>query len=251
MIVCRSAAELERIHASCRIVAELLRDLESMIRPGISTLELDRYAEKMILSRKARPAFKGYRGYPATLCTSLNEGVVHGIPSSRVVLKEGDILSIDVGVEKDGYYGDAATTVPVGSVDPDLSRLLEVTRRALDLGIEKVRIGNRVSDISVAVQRTAESSGFSVVRDFVGHGIGSALHEEPQVPNYGKPGTGALLQEGMVLAIEPMVNLRGSAVKILKDKWTVVTADGGCSAHFEHTVAVTRQGPWILSQWDT
>ena len=250
MIVCRSGAELDRIYASCQLVAELLNTLEQMVRPGISTLELDRYAEKMILSRGARPAFKGYRGFPATLCTSLNEGVVHGIPSLRTILKEGDILSIDVGVEKNGYFGDAARTVAVGRVSPEVQRLLATTQQALQRGIDQARVGNRVSDISVTVQTIAEGNGFSVVRDFVGHGIGSALHEEPQIPNYGKLGTGSLLQAGMVLAIEPMINAKGAAVKVLKDKWTVVTVDSGYSAHFEHTVAVTRNGPWILSLWD-
>lgn len=250
MIVGRSQAELERIYSSSQLVGEILWDLRQMIHPGINTLELDRYAENKILSRGAKPAFKGYRGYPATLCTSPNDGIVHGIPSAKVILREGDILSIDVGVEKDGYYGDAAITVAVGEISPELKELLRVTEAALFRGIEKARPGNRIGDVSAAVQQMAETNGFSVVRDYVGHGIGRSLHEEPQIPNYGKAGTGCSLREGMVLAIEPMVNTKGPDVRILKDKWTVLTADGGYSAHFEHTVAVTRDGPWIMSCWE-
>ncbi len=250
MIVGRSQAELERIYSSSQLVGEILWDLRQMIHPGINTLELDRYAENKILSRGAKPAFKGYRGYPATLCTSPNDGIVHGIPSAKVILREGDILSIDVGVQKDGYFGDAAITVAVGEISPELKELLRVTEAALFRGIDKARPGNRIGDVSAAVQQMAEANGFSVVKDYVGHGIGRSLHEEPQIPNYGKAGTGCSLREGMVLAIEPMVNTKGPDVRILKDKWTVLTADGGYSAHFEHTVAVTRDGPWIMSCWE-
>lgn len=248
MIVCRSRAELELIRESCRLVAELLAELSEKVRPGVNTLELDQYAERWIARAGASPAFKGYKGYPATLCTSVNDEIVHGIPSRHVVLKDGDILSIDVGILRDGYFGDSAVTLPVGHISPSLERLLDVTRESLRLGIEKVRVGNRVSDISAAVQKYVESNGFSVVRDFVGHGIGTALHEDPQVPNFGRPGTGVRLLEGMVLAIEPMVNTKGPEVRILPDKWTAVTADGGYSAHFEHSVAVTKEGPWVLSE---
>ena len=250
MIACRSRAELALIHHSCQLVGELLGELAARVKPGVSTLELDEYAERWIRRAGAMPAFKDYRGYPATLCTSLNNEIVHGIPSKSVLLKEGDILSIDVGVIRKGYFGDAATTVPVGAINSDLQRLLDVTRESLRRAIEQARVGNRVSDISVAIQKCVESNGFSVVRDFVGHGIGSALHEDPQVPNFGRPGTGARLLEGMVLAIEPMVNTGGPEVKILADEWTAVTADGGCSAHFEHTVAVTANGPWVLSRFE-
>jgi len=250
MIACRSRAELALIHHSCQLVGELLGELAARVKPGVSTLELDEYAERWIRRAGAMPAFKDYRGYPATLCTSLNNEIVHGIPSKSVLLKEGDILSIDVGVNRKGYFGDAATTVPVGAISSDLQRLLDVTRESLRRAIEQARVGNRVSDISVAIQKCVESNGFSVVRDFVGHGIGSALHEDPQVPNFGRPGTGARLLEGMVLAIEPMVNAGGPEVKILADEWTAVTADGGCSAHFEHTVAVTANGPWVLSRFE-
>lgn len=250
MIACRSRAELALIHHSCQLVGELLGELAARVKPGVSTLELDEYAERWIRRAGAMPAFKDYRGYPATLCTSLNNEIVHGIPSKSVLLKEGDILSIDVGVNRKGYFGDAATTVPVGAISSDLQRLLDVTRESLRRAIEQARVGNRVSDISVAIQKCVESNGFSVVRDFVGHGIGTALHEDPQVPNFGRPGTGARLLEGMVMAIEPMVNTGGPEVKILADEWTAVTADDGCSAHFEHTVAVTANGPWVLSQFE-
>ena len=250
MIACRSRAELALIHHSCQLVGELLGELAARVKPGVSTLELDEYAERWIRRAGAMPAFKDYRGYPATLCTSLNNEIVHGIPSKSVLLKEGDILSIDVGVNRKGYFGDAATTVPVGAISSDLQRLLDVTRESLRRAIEQARVGNRVSDISVAIQKCVESNGFSVVRDFVGHGIGTALHEDPQVPNFGRPGTGARLLEGMVLAIEPMVNTGGPEVKIRADEWTAVTADGGCSAHFEHTVAVTANGPWVLSRFE-
>jgi methionyl aminopeptidase len=247
MIVCRSKSELELIRESCQLVGELLEELAVKVKPGVTTLELDEFAERWIGRAGAQPAFKGYRGYPATLCTSVNDQIVHGIPSSVVVLREGDIVSIDVGVVRKGYFGDAARTVPVGKISSALQLLLDVTQESLRLAIEKVRVGNRVSDISVTVQSHVEAHGFSVVREFVGHGIGTSLHEDPQVPNFGRPGTGAKLQEGMVLAIEPMVNTGGPEVKVLADQWTAVTADGGYSAHFEHSVAVTANGPWVLS----
>ena len=200
----------------------------------------------MILASGGSPAFKGYRGFPASVCASVNDQIVHGIPN-QAPLREGDILSLDVGVCLEGYYGDAAWTYPVGVIQPELQRLLQVTRDALFKGIDKILAGNRVSDISASIQQHVESQGFSVVREFVGHGIGLALHEDPQVPNYGRPGRGPRLREGMVLAIEPMVNTGGPESRVLEDQWTAVTVDGGCSAHFEHSVAVTENGPWILS----
>jgi methionyl aminopeptidase len=247
MIICRSKAELALLYQSNQLVAELLVELAEKVKSGVSTWELEEFAERWIKRAGGEPTFKGYHGYPATLCTSVNDGIVHGIPSRSVVLKEGDILSIDVGITKNGYVGDSALTVPVGRISRDLQRLLNVTQQALYVGIEQVRIGNRVSDISVAIQQHVESHGYSVVREFVGHGVGTSMHEDPQVPNFGRPGTGAKLLEGMVLAIEPMVNTGGPEVKLLADKWTAVTADGGYSAHFEHSVAVSKDGPWILS----
>jgi methionyl aminopeptidase len=249
MIACRSKAELGLIYYSCQLVGELLCELSARTQPGVTTLELDKFAESWIHRAGGDPAFKGYRGYPATLCTSLNDEIVHGIPSKAVVLKDGDILSIDVGIIRKGYYGDAATTVAIGTISSQLRRLLDVTQESLRRAIDQVRIGNRVSNISIAVQNCAESHGFSVVRDFVGHGIGTSLHEDPPVPNYGRAGTGAKLLEGMVLAIEPMVNTGSPEVRIRADQWTAVTADGGYSAHFEHSVAVTANGPWVLSHF--
>lgn len=246
MILCKSRSELATMRQANLIVAEVLDHLGGLIRPGVTTAELNTAAEEMIFKAGARPAFKGYRGYPASLCTSVNDQIVHGIPDGRR-LQEGDIVGLDLGVYYKGFYGDSAWTFAVGQVSPEGKRLLEVTRQALDLGIEKARLGNRVSDISSSIQQYVESHGFSVVRELVGHGIGKSLHEEPQVPNYGKPGRGPRLAEGMVLAIEPMVNSGGSEVRVLDDRWTVVTADGGFSAHFEHSVAVTDNGPWILS----
>jgi methionyl aminopeptidase len=219
-----------------------------MVAPGVSTLDLDRIAEKCSKERGARPAFKGYRGYPAALCASINEEVVHGIPSASRKLREGDVISLDFGVELDGYFGDAAVTVPVGKVQPELETLLRVTREALDHAIERARVGNRLSDIGAAVQQWVERHGFSVVREFVGHGIGTHMHEEPNVLNYGEPGHGPRLQEGMVLALEPMVNMGGANVRVLSDEWTAVTVDGKPSAHFEHTVAITAAGPRILTR---
>ena len=230
----------------CRIVAEVLSIVIDKVEPGITTSELNRIAETEVLKRKAKPAFKGYSGYPAALCCSPNQQVVHGIPNNHP-LNEGDILSLDFGVYYDGFYGDAAYTVAVGKVTPLATRLMEVTKNSLDIAISTAIAGNRVSDISAAVQSYVESNGFSVVRDFVGHGIGRALHEQPQVPNYGAPNKGPKLKPGMVLAIEPMVNEKSYEVKVESDGWTAVTVDGGLSAHFEHTVAITDNGPEILT----
>ncbi len=246
MIIIKSRRELEQLKRSNAIVAEVFERLKGMIVPGITTKELDQVAEEYILLKGARPAFKGYRGFPATLCISVNEEVVHGIPSQRR-LKEGDIVSLDVGANFVGYFGDAAITLPVGEVDPKAERLLEVTEKALYIGIEKAKVGNRLFDISYAIQSWVESHGFSVVRDFVGHGIGRDLHEEPQIPNFGVPHQGPRLEKGMVFALEPMVNEGTSAVRVLSDGWTVVTIDGKRSAHFEHTIAITEDGAEILS----
>lgn len=246
VIIIKSQREIEQLKRSNVIVAEVLQELKGMIAPGRTTQELDRVAETIILSKGALPAFKGYRNYPAAICVSINEEVVHGIPGPRK-LKEGDIVSIDVGVNLHGYFGDAAITVPVGEVDQRARRLLEVTERALYIGIEMARIGNRLFDISHAIQKWVEGKGFSVVREFVGHGIGKSLHEEPQIPNFGSPGQGPRLEKGMVFALEPMVNEGTYEVKILSDGWTVVTADGKRSAHFEHTIAITDGQAEILS----
>ena len=247
MIVCRSTAELERMSRAGRLVGEVLTELAQKVVPGISTAELDEAAERRITAAGATPAFKGYHGYPATICASINDEVIHGIPSGRRVLREGDIISIDVGASLDGYYGDSAITLPVGHVTEEAATLLRVTEDALLKAIDQVRPGGRVSDVSHAVQQHVEAFGFSVVREFVGHGIGQQMHEEPQVPNYGEPGRGPRLAEGMVLAIEPMVNAGKPAVKVLSDGWTAVTRDKSLSAHFEHTVAVTAGAPWILT----
>ena len=230
-----------------RLVGEVLTELAQKVTPGISTAELDEAAERRITAAGGTPAFKGYHGYPATICASINEEVIHGIPSGRRVLQEGDIISIDVGASLDGYYGDSAITLPVGQVSEEAARLLRVTEEALFKAIDRLRPGGRVSDVSHAVQLHVEAFGFSVVREFVGHGIGQQMHEEPQVPNYGEPGRGPRLAEGMVLAIEPMVNAGRPAVKVLADGWTAVTRDKSLSAHFEHTVAVTSGAPWILT----
>ena len=247
MIVCRSAAELEKMREAGRLVGEVLTELASKVAPGISTAELDELAEKRIAKRGAVPAFKGYHGYPATICASINDEVIHGIPSGRRVLVEGDIISLDVGASIDGYYGDSAITLAVGRVSEEAATLLRVTEESLFKAIEQARPGRRLSDISHAVQHHVEAHGFSIVREFVGHGIGQRMHEEPQVPNYGEPGHGPRLAEGMVLAIEPMVNAGRAAVKVLADGWTAVTKDKSLSAHFEHTVAVTAGEPWILT----
>ena len=246
MIVCKSPAEIERMRLANALVAEVLAELATMVQPGVTTQELDAVAERRVREGGAEPAFKGYRGYPATLCASVNEQVVHGIPSARQLV-DGDIVSLDMGVKLNGFYGDSAVTVPVGRIDDEAARLLRVTQEALDRGIAQVRVGGRISDIGHAIQQHVESHGFSVVREFVGHGIGAALHEEPQIANYGEPGRGPRLAEGMVLAIEPMVNMGRPAVKVLGDGWTAVTRDGSLSAHFEHTVAVTKLGPLVLT----
>ncbi len=230
MIILKSKSEIEKMAMACHIVAEVLQDLVRVVRPGLTTLELDALAERSIHTRGGVPAFKGYRGFPNTLCVALNEQVVHGIPSKRR-LRAGDIIGLDLGAKWEGYYGDAAVTVPVGQIPSNTECLLTTAR----------------SDVSHAIQRYAETRGYSVVRAFVGHGVGTALHEEPQVPNFGPPGRGPRLKAGMVLAIEPMVNIGGADVEILDDGWTVVTADGQLSAHFEHTVAITDEGPQILT----
>jgi len=248
VIVCKSASEIERMRTANMLVADVLHELETLVAPGVTTADLDAAAEKLVRAAGAEPAFKGYRGYPATLCASINEEVVHGIPSKKRALGDGDIVSLDMGVKLNGFYGDSAVTVPVGRVSDGVMKLLKVTQEALELAIAQVRVGGRVSDIGHAVQRHVEANGFSVVREFVGHGIGSSLHEDPQIANYGEPGRGPRLAEGMVLAIEPMVNMGRSAVKVLADGWTAVTRDGSLSAHFEHTVAVTRDGPLVLTQ---
>lgn len=242
MIILKTPAEIEIMAEASRVVAEVLEIVRKEVRSGISTDDLDRLAEKEIRARGATPAFKGYRNYPKTLCASVNEQVVHGIPSGRK-LKDGDIIGLDLGAIVGGFYGDSAVTVAVGRVPEKIATLVQVTEESLYLGIEQAVVGNRLTDISHAVQRHIESAGYSVVTEFVGHGIGRQLHEEPQVPNYGKPGQGPRLQSGMVLAIEPMVNMGGSAVRVLEDRWTAVTADGSLSAHFEHTIAVQPSGP--------
>lgn len=247
MIVCRSAVELERLRAANQLVARILAELAGAVQAGVTTAELDALAERLVRGAGAEPAFKGYRGYPATLCASINQEVVHGIPSSARALKAGDIVSLDMGVRLGGYYGDSAVTVPVGDVPAKTQELLHVTREALERAIGQVKVGGRLSDIGHAVQQWVESHGFSVVREFVGHGIGERLHEEPQIPNYGQPGRGPKLAEGMVLAIEPMVAMGRPDVKVLGDGWTAVTKDGSLAAHFEHTVAVTAGGPLILT----
>lgn len=247
MIICRSAAEITRMQAANRLVAQILETLEGVVAPGVTTADLDALAEKLVRDGGAVPAFKGYRGFPATLCTSVNAEVVHGIPSQKRPLVDGDIVSIDIGVKLDGFYGDSAVTVPVGTVPERTRELLTVTRESLERGISQVKVGGRLSDIGHAVQAWVEAHGFSVVREFVGHGIGEALHEEPQIPNYGAPGRGPRLAEGMVLAIEPMVAMGRPEVKVLRDGWTAVTKDGSLAAHFEHTVAVGADGPMILT----
>jgi methionyl aminopeptidase len=248
-IVCKSQSEIEKMRRSGHIVRQVLDELKAMVAPGVSTMDLERVAEQRIKELGAKPAFKGYYDYPCVLCTSVNEEIVHGIPSPKHMLKAGDIVSIDCGVVLDGYYGDAAVTVAVGdSISPERQKLLQVTEASLYKAIEQAKVGNSIGDIGGAVQEYVEANGFSVVREFVGHGIGTKLHEEPQVPNFRSNGANTRLREGMVLAIEPMVNSGGPEAKVLADKWTAVTADGSSSAHFEHCVAVTRNGPLILTQ---
>jgi methionyl aminopeptidase len=249
MIILKTPEEIERMSISGKMVAEILLEIKNRIKPGITTQELDQLASRLALKRKARPAFKGYNGYPYNLCVSINEEVVHGFPSKRKLL-EGDIISLDFGIYYDGYYGDAALTQAVGRVSPLAERLIQVTRESLFKGLEEVRAGRRLGDISAAVQQYVESYGYSVVRQFVGHGIGKGLHEDPQVPNFGEAGRGILLKPGMVLAIEPMVNAGGSEVELTADGWTAVTKDRSLSAHFEHTVAITENGCRILTQAD-
>jgi methionyl aminopeptidase len=246
-IILKSPQEIERMRSSNVIVAEILEEVREAAQPGVTTHQLNELAESLLIQKKARSAFKGYRGYPAALCTSVNEEVVHGIPSNRI-LKKGDILSLDFGVIYEDYYGDAAITLPIGPVSPEAERLLRVTEEALYLAIDQARPENRLQDISATVQEHVEVNGFSVVRDFVGHGIGRHLHEKPQVPNFGAQGCGLRLKPGMTLAIEPMINAGSFEVVILRDGWTAVTRDGRISAHFEHSVAITEDGPYILSK---
>jgi methionyl aminopeptidase len=247
MILIKSPQEIEAMRRAGAVVGRFFEEVGALVRPGVTTGQLEEFADRFIAKHGVRSAFKGYLGYPAHLCTSINEEVVHGIPSPERVVREGDILSVDFGVLLDGYYGDAARTFAVGTVAPESRRLLAATERSLSMAVLAARAGNRLGDVSAAVQSTVEAEGFSVVRDFVGHGIGRSMHEEPQVPNFGKPGTGPKLLPGMVLAIEPMVNAGGFAVEVLPDGWTVVTRDRSRSAHFEHTVAVTEDGNRILS----
>jgi methionyl aminopeptidase len=247
-IIRKSPSEIEKMRHSGQIVRQVLNHVKSMVAPGVTTMDLEKAADQLIADLGAKPAFKGYYDYPCVLCTSVNEEIVHGIPSEKRALKTGDIVSIDCGVVCDGYYGDAAITVPVGdNLDAEVKKLLEVTEASLYKGIEQVKIGNTIGHVGSAIQKHVEAAGFSIVRDFVGHGIGTKLHEPPQIPNFGKKGQGAELSEGMVLAIEPMVNSGGPGTKVLSDKWTAVTIDGSYSAHFEHCVAVTKQGPMILT----
>jgi len=249
MINCKSHAELGKMRRSGIILRQVLDTVKAMVAPGVSTMDLERVAEEKIRELGAKPAFKGYYDYPCVLCTSVNNEIIHGIPSEKRILKEGDILSIDCGVVLDGYYSDSALTVPVGNtLAPELKKLLEVTEVSLRKAIAEVKLGKTVGDIGAAVQEYVEANGFSVVREFVGHGIGTRMHEEPQVPNYGVRGHGTRLREGMVLAIEPMVNVGKPGARVLDDKWTAVTEDGSYSAHFEHTVAVTRNGPRVLTE---
>lgn len=247
MIILKSRREIERMKVACRIVAEVLEGLRSLVAPGISTYDLDRYAAAEANKRNAKCAFRGYHKYPNSLCCSPNNQVVHGL-ATKNQLKSGDILSLDFGVIFDGFYGDAAVTLPVGDISDEARQLISVTEESLYSAIKMAVPGNRLGDVSSAVQRYVESRGYSVVRDFVGHGIGRSLHEDPQIPNYGTANKGIMLKTGMVLAIEPMINEKSHEVKVLNDNWTVVTCDGGLSAHFEHTVAITDNGPEILTQ---
>jgi methionyl aminopeptidase len=247
MIIYKTDQEVELMRQAGRILAEALQHLQALARPGVTLLQLDEAADVFIAKAGCVPGFKGYQGFPRSLCTSVNEQVVHGIPTARR-LKEGDVLSLDCGLIHRGFWADAGLTVGVGAVTPEAERLIAVTREALERGIAEARVGNRIGDISAAVQRYVEGAGFSVVREYVGHGIGRNMHEDPQVPNFGRPGTGPPLKPGMVLAIEPMVNAGGSEVHLLPDAWTVVTADGSLSAYFEHSVAITADGPEVLTR---
>jgi methionyl aminopeptidase len=248
MINLKSPREIEKMKGASRIVAEILLELRAVVKEGMSTAEIDRMAEDMTLKRKAKPAFKGYRGFPASICISINEEVVHGIPSPKRVLKDGDVVGLDFGVIYDDYYGDSAVTVPIGAIPPEVENLLKVTEQSLYSGIEAAIPGNTISDVSAAVQRIAEAHHFGIVREFCGHGIGRALHEDPPVLNYVQNGKGPKIKPGLVIAIEPMINLGTEKVKILSDGWTVVTLDGRPSAHFEHTIAITPDGPEILTR---
>ncbi len=248
MVSIKSAREIELMKRPGRIVAQVLREMGEMVAPGVTTFDIDRFAERRIKELGAVSAFKGYHGFPACVCISVNEEVVHGIPSKKRKLSEGDIVGIDFGVSVDGWFGDSARTFAVGQVSQEAQKLMEATEKGLHLGIAECRVGNRIFDIGYAVQSHVEAAGFSVVREFVGHGIGRSLHEDPQVPNFGAKGKGSVIKEGMVLAIEPMVNLGTHRVRVLDDGWTAVTEDRRWSAHFEHTVAVTASGPVILTQ---
>jgi methionyl aminopeptidase len=246
MIIGKSKKELEKMRAAGRLVGQVREHLRSMVRPGITTLDIDRVAEKIIRDAGALPTFKGYNGFPYSICASVNEQIVHGFPSSYA-LKEGDIFSIDCGVTLEGFVGDTAATVPVGKVDDEKLRLIRVTEECLERAIQQCRPGNRLGDIGWAVQQHAEANGYSVVRDYVGHGIGRRMHEDPQIPNYGRPGLGDKIKAGYVFAVEPMVNQGTHFTKVLKDGWTVVTVDGKPSAHAEHTIAITEDGPEVLT----
>ena len=246
MIIGKSKKELEKMRAAGRLVGQVREQLRNMVKPGVTTIELDRFAEKMIRDAGALPTFKGYNGFPYSICASVNEQIVHGFPS-EYVLREGDIFSIDCGVTLEGFVGDTATTVPVGKVSEDRLKLVRVTEECLDRAIALCRAGNHLGDIGWAVQQHAEANGYSVVRDYVGHGIGRRMHEDPQIPNYGKPGLGPKIKVGYVFAIEPMVNLGTHLTKVLADGWTVVTLDGKPSAHAEHTIAITEDGPEVLT----
>ena len=247
MIYYKSAREIALMKTGGHILAEVLERLRTAVKPGMSTLEIDEDVEAFITTRGAKPAFKGYRGFPATVCISINDEVVHGIPSARRRLREGDVVGFDLGCIVEGYYADCAATLPIGAVAPAAQKLLDVTRESLELAIEECRPDRRLSDVSHAVQRHVEAHGFGVVRAFVGHGIGRALHEEPQIPNFGEPGRGPRLRPGMVLAVEPMVTMGNWEVRVLDDGWTAVTQDGSLAAHFEHTIAVTEEGPVVLT----
>ena len=247
MIIGKSKKEIEKMRSAGQLVGRVLQELRRMVEPGISTLDIDNAAEKMIRDAGALPTFKGYHGFPYSVCASVNEQVVHGFPS-KYKLKEGDIFSLDCGVTLEGFVGDTATTVPVGTISEDRARLIDVTEKCLDLAIEQCRPGNRLGDIGWAVQEFAERHGYSVVRDYVGHGIGRQMHEDPQIPNYGKPGQGPKIKAGYVFAVEPMVNMGSQQTKVLPDGWTVVTLDGRPSAHVEHTIAITEDGPDVLTR---
>lgn len=249
MIILKSKQEIEKIKSAGRIVAEILRYLNQIAEVGVNTKYLEEVAHKMIIKRGAKPAFLGYRGFPASICTSINFEVVHGIPSTQRILKEGDILKVDLGVVLDGYYADGAVTIPIGEISPSIEKLIKVTKDALDIAISKAKLPNRLLDISHAIQFHAQCYGYSVTRDYTGHGIGRSLHESPQVPNFGEQGKGPRLKPGMVLCIEPMINMGGYEIDILNNGWTVVTKDRSFSAHFEHTIVVTEDKPEILTKW--